>query len=305
MTSSTPDLNDFLYLAHVVEHGGFAAAGRALGQPKSKLSKRIAAMEARLGVQLVERTSRRFVVTEIGHALARRGRAMLDSAEEAESLAAHARGTEAGTIRLGVPGDFIGRIVGQLLPAYLAAHPLVRIVVVATDEHIDIVAEKIDLVVRVRTDMRVESAMTLRKLDVARRILVASPAFLAREGPITSLSDLAKVPTLSMHPAEDKATWHFTGPDHIEVAFDHKPRLTYASSDAQRAAVNAGLGVSLLHDRACAADLAATRMVHVLPAFRARAGTVYLGFRGRRQRPAVRALIEHITTSFGSGSGLD
>ena len=80
------DLNDFAYFAEVVRHGGFAAAGRALHEPKSKLSRRIAGLEERLGLRLIERTSRRFRVTDTGQAFYERCRAMLDEAEQAEAL---------------------------------------------------------------------------------------------------------------------------------------------------------------------------------------------------------------------------
>src|ERR1700761_104413 len=108
------DLNDLAYFAEVVAHGGFAAAGRALREPKSKLSRRIAALEGRLGLRLIERTSRRFRVTDTGQAFYERCRAMLVEAEQAEALVRHAQAEPHGRIRFSCPTGLLPLVTGLL-----------------------------------------------------------------------------------------------------------------------------------------------------------------------------------------------
>ena len=120
------DLNDYAYFAEVVAHGGFAAAGRALREPKSKLSRRIAGLEERLGLRLIERSSRRFRVTDTGQAFYERCRAMLAEAEQAEALVMQARAEPHGRIRVSCPTGMIEAISG-LISSFLARYPKVRL----------------------------------------------------------------------------------------------------------------------------------------------------------------------------------
>ena len=120
------DLNDYAYFAEVVAHGGFAAAGRALREPKSKLSRRIAGLEERLGLRLIERSSRRFRVTDTGQAFYERCRAMLAEAEQAEALVMQARAEPHGRIRFSCPTGMIEAISG-LISSFLARYPKVRL----------------------------------------------------------------------------------------------------------------------------------------------------------------------------------
>src|ERR1700760_4941040 len=143
------DLNDFRFFAEVVKHGGFAAAGRALRLPKSKLSRRIAGLEARLGVRLIERSSRRFRVTEVGQAFYDRCRAMLEEADQAEALIMQAQSEPQGRGRFSCPHGMV-EVLSPGLPAFLDRFPKVRLQMVATDRAVDLIAERIDLALRIR-----------------------------------------------------------------------------------------------------------------------------------------------------------
>lgn len=157
------DLNDFAYFAEVVRHGGFAAAGRALHEPKSKLSRRIAGLEERLGLRLIERTSRRFRVTDTGQAFYERCRAMLDEAEQAEALVMRAQAEPYGRIRFSCPTGMVGP-VSDLITSFLTRYPKVRLQLVATDRAVDIIGERIDLALRVRVDLTTDAELTVRSL---------------------------------------------------------------------------------------------------------------------------------------------
>ncbi|NKJ42243.1 LysR family transcriptional regulator [Novosphingobium sp. SG720] len=290
------DLNDYAYFAEVVAHGGFAAAGRALREPKSKLSRRIAALETRLGARLIERSSRRFRVTDVGQAFYERCRAMIAEAEQAAALVAEAQAEPHGRVRFSCPTGLV-EILSEILPGFLARHPRVRLQLVATDRAVDLIEERIDLALRVRVALTSDAALTMRTLGTSARILVASPQVANRIG--NDLSALAKVPTLGTSDEIGEVEWVLERKSGEAHRIRHEPRMTCSDFTAVRAAAVDDLGVALLPDHVCAAALADGRLVHVLPEWRAQTGIVHLVFTTRRGLPpAVRALIDYLAATF-------
>lgn len=293
------DLNDYAYFAQVVAHGGFAAAGRALREPKSKLSRRIAALEARLGARLIERSSRRFRVTDVGQAFYERCRAMLAEAEQASALIAQAQAEPHGRVRFSCPTGLV-EILSQILPAYLARYPRVRLQLVATDRAVDLIEERIDLALRVRVALTSDAALTMRTLGSSARILVASPSMASRIGSDPTMLD--SLPTLGTSDESDEVEWlleHEAGATH---RLRHQPRMGCGDFMAVRAAASEGLGVALLPDHICTIALREGRLVRVLPQWRAQIGIVHLVFTTRRGLPpAVRVLIDHLAATFPKG----
>lgn len=291
------DLNDYVWFARVVEHGGFAAAGRALGQPKSKLSRRIAALEARLGVRLIERSSRRFRVTEIGQSFYERCRAILIEAEQAEAIVASAQAAPQGLVRFSCPTGLL-ETLSPSIAAFLARHPRVRLHVLAVDRAVDLIGEGIDVALRVRVGLTSDAALTMRSFGVSRRILVASPALAnALDGP--GIDALAGCATLSSADVPGEVTWDLEGPDGAAHRWRHEPRMTCGDFVALRTAAVKGLGVALLPDHVCAAALAEGTLVRVAPDWQAQAGIVHIVFTTRRGLPpAVRAFIDHLAACF-------
>jgi DNA-binding transcriptional LysR family regulator len=289
------DLNDFAYFAEVVRHGGFAAAGRALHEPKSKLSRRIAGLEERLGLRLIERTSRRFRVTDTGQAFYERCRAMLDEAEQAEALVMRAQAEPYGRIRFSCPTGMVGP-VSDLITSFLTRYPKVRLQLVATDRAVDIIGERIDLALRVRVDLTTDAELTVRSLGRSVRILVVSPQLASRA---ISVEQLATLPTLSTNDEHDAVDWDLEADDGRRQSIRVEPRLGCAAIDQLIGAASAGLGIALLPDRVCRAELEAGRLVRVLPEWNAQIGIIHLVFTTRRGlSPAVRALIDHLAKDF-------
>jgi DNA-binding transcriptional LysR family regulator len=289
------DLNDYAYFAEVVAHGGFAAAGRALREPKSKLSRRIAALEDRLGLRLIERSSRRFRVTDTGQAFYERCRAMLAEAEQAEALVAQAQSEPHGRIRFSCPTGMLQPISG-LISSFLARYPKVRLQFVATDRGVDLIAERIDLALRVRGSLTSDAALTMRSLGTSTRILVASPQVASQIG---SLEQLALLPALATTDAADDVEWHLEATDGRKHVVRVVPRLGCEDMAAVRDAAEDGLGVAILPDHVCRDALAGGRLVRVLPDLRGVQGIVHLVFTTRRGlSPAVRALIDHLAAGF-------
>lgn len=289
------DLNDLFYFAKVVAHGGFAAAGRALREPKSKLSRRVAGLEARLGVRLIERSSRRFRVTDVGRSFYERCTAMLAEAERAEALVAEAQSEPHGLIRMSCPTGLVEPITA-LVTQFLAQYPKVRLQLIALDRPVDLIEERIDVALRVRTSLEGDASLTMRSLGNSVRILVASPQLANR---ISIVDDLATQPTLSTTDDQGEVNWFLETDDGRTHTLRHEPRIGCADFSAVRAAALAGLGVALLPDHTCRQALAEGKLARVLPAWRGMKGLVHLVFTTRRGLPpAVRKFIDGLAAGF-------
>jgi DNA-binding transcriptional LysR family regulator len=289
------DLNDLVYFAEVVAHGGFAAAGRALREPKSKLSRRVAGLEARLGVRLIERSSRRFRVTDVGKSFYERCRAMMTEAERAEALVAEAQSEPHGTIRMSCPTGLV-EAISPLVTRFLVQYPKVRLQLVAIDRPVDLIEERIDVALRVRTSLEGDASLTMRSLGNSTRILVASPQIASRIG---SVEDLAAQPTLSTTDDQGEVNWFLETDEGRMHTLRHEPRIGCADFTAVRTAALAGLGVALLPDHSCRQALGEGKLVRVLPAWRGMKGLVHLVFTTRRGLPpAVRKFIDGLAAGF-------
>ncbi|MFC4308805.1 LysR family transcriptional regulator [Steroidobacter flavus] len=295
------DLNDLFYFSQVVSHGGFAPAGRALKIPKSKLSRRVAQLEERLGVRLIERSSRRFRVTDIGKTFFDQSQIAVSAAERAEALVAASLTEPKGVVRFSCPTGLI-EVISPMLPDFLSLYPRVRIEIVATDRRVDVIAERIDVALRVRTDLDTDAALTMRTLARSQRILLASPA-LANALKGVDIALLANVPTLSSSDEGGESTWILEGPDGQTHTHTHIARLSCSDFAAIRAAAIAGLGVALLPDHTCAAALRSGALVRIFPEWAAKEGIVHLVFTTRTGLPpVVRAWIDHLAARFRAGS---
>ncbi|HEY6598108.1 MAG TPA: LysR family transcriptional regulator, partial [Pseudomonadales bacterium] len=144
------DLNDLYYFAEVVDHGGFAPAGRALGVAKSKLSRRIALLEERLGVRLLQRSTRRFAVTEVGQTYYAHCKAMLVEAQSAQEAIELTRAEPCGVVSITCPVALLDARVATMLATFLARYPRIELHLEATNRRVDVVSEAVDVAIRVR-----------------------------------------------------------------------------------------------------------------------------------------------------------
>ena len=294
------DLNDMLYFAEVVDHAGFAAASRALGVPKSKLSRRVADLEARLGVRLLQRTTRRLSLTEAGERYHRHCVAMREEAEAAEEAMAAAVGEPRGTIRVTCPVTLAHSTVGPLVPQFLERHPQVRIDMQVTNRVIDLVQEGVDVALRVRLTLDDSGSLVVKNLGNTSGLLVASPAQLDREGRPQAVEDIRRLSTVAMSAADGKTTWKLIGPGGRTYELQHRPVYTADDLLTLRYAVLAGIGISVLPDYMVARQLEAGELERVLPEWSPPSGVIHAVFPSRRgQLPAVRRFLdflgEHVT----------
>ena len=289
------DFNDLVYFAEVVDRGGFAAAGRALGVPKSKLSRRVAELEARLGVRLLQRTTRKLSLTEAGELLHRHSVAMREEAEAAEQALAQVQSEPRGTVRVSCPVTLAQSTIGPVIPAFLEKHPLVRIEMLVTNRVIDLVQEGIDVALRVRPTLEDSGSLVVKNLGNTQGFLVASPAQLDRQGRPSGVDELAKFSTVAMSGIDGKTTWTLVGPSRQLFEFQHRP--VYAADDllTLKYAVLHGTGMSVLPDYMCIRDLERGDLERVLPGWAPRPSVVHAVFPSRRGlAPAVRRFLDHL-----------
>lgn len=289
------DLNDMLYFAEVVDKGGFAAAGRSLGLPKSKLSRRVAELEARLGVRLLQRTTRKLSLTEAGELYHRHCVAMREDAEAAEEAVAQVQSEPRGTIRLVCPVTLAQSTIGQLMPAFLARYPRVRVEMEVSNRVVDLVQEGIDVALRVRPTLDDSGSLVVKNLGTTQGLLVGSPAQIEREGPVATVEDLSRLSTLAMSAADGRVSWKLIGPPGREYDFVHRPAYTANDMLTLKFATLQGAGICVLPDYMCDDELADGRLAMVLPGWAPRPGVVHAVFPSRRgMAPAVRRFLDFL-----------
>lgn len=301
------DLNDLAYFAHVVEHGGFAAAGRALGVPKSKLSRRIAVLEVRLGVQLLQRSTRRLSVTVLGQAYYAHCKAVLVEAQSAQEVIDLSRSGPCGTVRVSCPTALLHTQVAGMLADFMATYPRVQMELEATNRRVDVVGEGIDLALRVRPGPLADSELVLRVLSKRSQCLVASPALAARHRAVAP-QDLAAWPSLALGQPMEEFAWvlhHGSGAEDDvddgagEVRVRHTPRLVTTDMHTLRRAALAGVGVVQMPTREVADALADGRLVPALAGWSPRSDIIHAVFSSRRgMLPTVRALLDELVRRF-------
>ena len=286
------DLNDLYYFAAVVDHGGFAPAARALNLPKSSLSRRVARLEDRLGVRLIERSTRRFAVTEVGREFHRHAQAAVTEAMAAEEAALQVVGEPRGVVRASVPVSVAQGLMAELAPRFLAAYPQVKLQLLVTNRRVDLIEEGVDVAFRVRPALDSDQALKVRILGYERTLLVASPDFVARHGPIEHPSQLEGLRTLSNIEQAGRQLWRFRR-DLEEVVVEHDPLVRAGEFKVLLHAAMAGCGVAYMPEIACAYSLAQGTLVTVLPEWTPADGVFHLVFTSRRgQLPAVSAFID-------------
>jgi DNA-binding transcriptional LysR family regulator len=290
------DLNDMLYFAEVAERGGFAAAGRALGIPKSRLSRRVAELETQLGVQLLQRSTRSLSLTPAGEAYLRHCAAMRDAAQAAGEAVAQAQIEPRGTIRISCPVTLAHGSLGRLLPVFMSRYPAVRVEMVVVNRPVDPIEEGVDIALRVRPVIENSATLVVKNFGVTRTVLVASSELLRLHGPIEKPEELARLESVAMSASSDgRQSWHLQGPDGASYVHHHSPRYVAGDLATLAFAVLGGIGASVLPDYMCSPHIRSGELVELLPGWGPPAGICHAMFPARRALvPAVRKLIDFL-----------
>ena len=289
------DLNDMLFFAEVVERGGFAAAGRALGVPKSRLSRRVAELEAQLGVRLLQRTTRKLSLTAIGETYLRHCLALRESAQAAADAVAEVQTEPRGTIRVVCPVTLAQTVLGNVLPIYLARHPQVQVDMEVNNRVVDLVEEGVDVALRVRLTLEESGSLVVKRLDSARSVLVASPELLARQGTPHSVEEAGRLDSVAMSATDGVVSIQLMKAEGVEATLQYRPRLIADDLLTLKLAVIGGTGMCLLPDYMCEDELRDGRLVQLLPEWTRPVGVVHAVFPSRRGlSPAVRSFLDFL-----------
>ncbi|HYD74451.1 LysR substrate-binding domain-containing protein [Ramlibacter sp.] len=289
------DLNDMVFFAEVVEQGGFAAAARKLGLPKSTLSRRVAELETQLGVRLLHRTTRKLSLTPAGEAYYRHCSALREQAQAAYDAVAQVRSEPQGTLRVTCPVTVAQTTLAPVLPRWLAMHPRVRLEMEITNRVVDLVDEGVDVALRVRATLDNSGSLVVKRLGVTRTMLLASPALLDSAGRPASPEDLAGLPTVSMSALDGRAQWRLLGPEGRTWTLQHHPRCAADDMLTLKHLVLGGIGMSVLPDYLCRQELRDGRLVPVLEGWEPPSGVLHAVFPSRRgMTPAVRSFLDYL-----------
>jgi DNA-binding transcriptional LysR family regulator len=289
------DLNDLYYFAAVVDHQGFAAAERALGIPKSRLSRRISQLEDDLGVRLLQRSTRRFAVTEVGHSVYRHAQSMLAEAQAAREVVDRLSAEPRGVIRVSVPVGMAQQQMPRLLPEFLARYPQVRVQLHVSNRRVDIINEGVDVALRVRSRLDDDGSLVMRNFGQIQELLVASPDYLRRMGRPANPDELNQHVTLSMNEDDAHQRWELHGPDGEVRRVELKPRVAGFDFPMLMALAKQGVGITMLPETVCADAVRNGELEVVLPQWRLPQGIFHAVFASRRgMLPAVRVFIDFL-----------
>lgn len=282
--------------AAVVDAGSFVGASDALEMSKPAVSRYVAELESRLGVRLLNRTTRKLSLTEEGDVFYARCKALLDNVEEAEAEITARKGEAAGLLKVTAPQTFGLLYLAPLWAPFMARHPKVRVDVMLSDRVTDLVEEGFDLAVRIAR--LPSSSLVSRKLATTRMILCASPAYLKRRGQPKTPADLVNHEIASYSLLSMGETWEFDGPDGHVVA-PVSPRLRSNSGDTCRAVALAHGGIILQPSFLVGADIRAGTLVELMPEFRSIRLDMFAVYPSRKfVSPKVRLLIDFLVETF-------
>jgi DNA-binding transcriptional LysR family regulator len=292
-------LDDLIAFLRVVDAGGFSAAERSTGTPKSSLSRRVAALERQLGVRLVQRSSHAFHLTDVGERVYRHARAMADEADAVRATVSESRAEPSGLIRVSsslLQGELY---LAGWLGEFMNLHPKVRVSLDLSNHYVDMLAERIDLAIRVAGAPLAAADVVARPIGTGKMVLVGSPAVVERHGVPGALADLDRFPLVAQGLADTVRPWVFRLPDGRESTHLPQPRFVSNNLLALREAVLAGVGLAQIPLEACHDALRDGTLVELLPDLAPPASTVYAVYPSRRGLAfAVRSLIDFLEARY-------
>ena len=280
----------------VVDAGSFVKAADALGMSKAAVSRHVGDLEARLGVRLLHRTTRRLSLTGEGQVFYARSKELLAGVAEAEAEITSRSGAASGLLRVNAPVTFGIRHLGPLWGVFRARYPNVSLDVTLADRVVDLVEEGYDIAIRIAT--LPSSTLISKRLATTRMVLCASPEYLKARGAPRHPAELAAHAVISYSYWSTRDEWHFDGPQgHVSVKT--QPCMHTNSGDTCRAAALAHQGVILQPTFLVGGDLAAGTLVELIPEFRSIELGIYAIYPTRKHvSPKVRALVDFLAGHF-------
>ena len=290
--------SQMLLFVRTVDHGGFSAAARSLELTPSAVSKQIRRLEDRLGVRLLNRSTRRVAFTAEGRAFYERAARIATEIAALEAFATAMGEQVRGTLRVTATVAFAKARLLPLFPEFLRAHPDLDLELEVTDRSVDLIEEKIDVAIRF-TEQISDTSLIARKIASNRRVICASPAYLDAHGVPAQPEDLLRYNCLRLSTVSSWNDWEFqsaSGKKTLQVKGDFQAN----SADAIYHAVLAGLGIARLSTYLVGEDLRAGRLINILPEHRHETSDIFAVYPERRNlAPKVRAFIDFVVDRFG------
>ena len=290
-------LSEMEAFVQVVDHGGFTEAARQMGVSKSSVSKHVASLEARLDVRLLNRTTRRVSPTELGLAYYDRAQVVLREAGEADNMVAAMQAAPRGSLRISVPVSFGLRHIAPAVVEFLGRFPEVDANMDFEDRFVDLVGEGFDLAIRVGT--LADSSLKARRLATVRRLMVASPGYLAEMGTPASIDDLNRHRLLYYSHLAGSNFWRLRSPSGEERQIRVGGRMTANNGAALMQAAEAGLGIAMVPSFMFGDALRTGRLAEVLPGLAPDLLGVHALYpENRFPQPKLRAFIDFLVERF-------
>lgn len=290
-------VDDFLVFSQVVESESFSKAAKQLGRSKAAVSKQVSRLEDRLGVRLLNRTTRRLSLTEAGAALHERAMRIAAEVEAAESAVTRLQREPRGTLRVSAPMSFGVLHLAPTLAAFMRRYPQIAVDLSLADRFVDLIDEGFDIAIRIG-DLA-DTSLIARRLAPNHRLVCASPAYLAANVPPRAPADLSRHNCLCYSYLATDDEWRFIGPEG-PVAVKVRGNLRANNGDALRAAMLDGLGIGLAPTFIVGDDVKAGRLTVLLAAYRSSETSVYAVWPHSRHLSAkVRVFVDHLAARFG------
>ncbi|WP_323142091.1 LysR family transcriptional regulator [Massilia phyllosphaerae] len=277
--------NDLLLFARIVEAGSFSLAAQRLDLPKSTVSRRISLLEASLGERLLQRTTRKLMLTEFGTSLLEHARKVADEVEAAGALAQHRQAAPSGKLRISVPHDFANVGMTELLARFAERYPAVSLELDLSPRRVDLVAEGFDIAIRMG-DLPEDSTLAARRVALERMGVYAAPSYIARRGLPEHPDDLLQHDLLCiLSRSGGPAPWVLQR-GKVEWKRELRARLTANSPELLARIASSGMGIAASSDLFVASYLQKGELVRVLPEWEMPTATGWAVFPGRRLMPA-------------------
>ncbi len=290
-------LHEMSVFSKVVGTGSLSAAARELGLSVALVSRRLARLEARLGVRLINRTTRRLHLTDEGASYYETCARLLTEIQEADAAVAARRADAQGDLKVALPASFGHQHVAPLVPQFVARYPNVRLALSLSDRYVNVIEEGFDLAVRI-AELE-DSSLAARKIAPNRRVVCASPAYLEKHGTPRTPQDLAKHNCLTT--TDFAMAWDYKGPDGAKGSVRVAGRYACDNWEVLREWALAGLGVALKSTWDVRRHLEDGSLVSLLPGYSFHSEVaIWAVYPHRRHLPAkARVFIEFLADSFG------